>query len=442
MTKEATQAGDYEQQVQRLKRNLFDCQEAAKDLAQQATKAERERDALAAKLKELEGLAKAATPGPWKLVGTVEQDGGTYRDIIPTSVSCGGWCQGGTPDRADECDLQYISAANPFSVLSLIDSLRKAKMRVQILERNLRDAEESGRRLAKQAHRAEQERDALAARLAELEGQEPVAWVYDWQAPEGLIKGWVETNRDAIPEDATNIRPLYARPVPAEPVNARLLDVAVWPAGYCRDPNGKMSIPAGKEEDFNFGYDVGFQEAWEILNSAISAAGKSPTSQQERLLQDMHDAGREIDRMMAEAAPKAVRLTDYSSTVDRAWARFCGAFGDGPDASYPGMIAAFETHYGQSFRDKEWRTEAACWAAAWSKATARADSSVWVLTSSCNDYDQHGEYFEAVFKDKPTRESIMEACGVTEEGADHILLGGGRKGDEYMWFNLRQEALP
>lgn len=88
---------------------------------------------------------------------------------------------------------------------------------------------------------------------------------------------------------------------------------------------------------------------------------------------------------------------------------------------------------------------------AMSKAIARAeaalstpqlDSSVWVLTSSCNDYDQHGEYFEAVFKDKPTRESIMEACGVTEEGADHILLGGGRKGGEYVWFNLRQEALP
>ncbi len=318
-------------------------------------------------INELERLAKAATPGPWKLVGTVEQDGGTYRDIIPTSVSCGGWCQGGTPDRADECDLQYISAANPFSVLSLIDSLRKAKMRVQILERNLRDAEESGRRLAKQAHRAEQERDALAARLAELEGQEPVAWVYDWQAPEGLIKGWVETNRDAIPEHATNIRPLYARPAPAEPVNARLLDVAVWPAGYCRDPNGKMSIPAGKEEDFNFGYDVGFQEAWEILNSAISAAGKSPTSQQERLLQDMQ---------AAITAAEAQRQTDYSSTVDRAWARFCGAFGDGPDAPYPGMIAAFETHYGQSFRDKEWRTEAACWAAAWSKATARAEASL------------------------------------------------------------------
>jgi len=49
-----------------------------------------------------------------------------------------------------------------------------------------------------------------------------------------------------------------------------------------------------------------------------------------------------------------------------------GSFGDGPDAPYPGMIAAFETHYGQSFRDKAWRTEAACWAAAWHKATEQA----------------------------------------------------------------------
>ena len=70
------------------------------------------------------------------------------------------------------------------------------------------------------------------------------------------------------------LRQIIVTHAPAEPVNARLLDVAVWPAGYCRDPNGKMSIPAGKEEDFNFGYDVGFQEAWEILNSAISAEGE------------------------------------------------------------------------------------------------------------------------------------------------------------------------
>ncbi len=74
----------------------------------------------------------------------------------------------------------------------------------------------------------------------------------------------------------------------------------------------------------------------------------------------------------AIAEAEAQRQTDYSSTVDRAQARFCGAFGDGPDDPYPGMITAFETHYGQSFRDKEWRTEAACWAAAWHRATEQA----------------------------------------------------------------------
>ena len=234
-------------------------------------------------INELERLAKAATPGPWKLVGTVEQDGGTYRDIIPTSVSCGGWCQGGTPDRADECDLQYISAANPFSVLSLIDSLRKAKMRVQILERNLRDAEESGRRLAKQAHRAEQERDALAARLAELEGQEPVAWVEVVSPHEGPY------NFNGITLLGKGIHHLYARPVPAEPVNARLLE-ALKRLSFCAQTTGGV---AGRDDELC--------SAIEASTKAIAAA----EAQQERLLQDMHDAGREVDRVMAEPQPDA-----------------------------------------------------------------------------------------------------------------------------------------
>jgi len=81
----------------------------------------------------------------------------------------------------------------------------------------------------------------------------------------------------------------------------------------------------------------------------------------------------EIAEIAAEA--QQAELVD-ERVIDRTWVRFCGAFGDGPDAPYPGMIAAFETHYGQSFRDKAWRTEAACWAAAWSKAAARAESAL------------------------------------------------------------------
>lgn len=46
--------------------------------------------------------------------------------------------------------------------------------------------------------------------------------------------------------------------------------------------------------------------------------------------------------------------------------------GDSPSAPYPGMIAAFERHYGQSFADKDWRDEASVWAAAWKASKARS----------------------------------------------------------------------
>jgi hypothetical protein len=61
----------------------------------------------------------------------------------------------------------------------------------------------------------------------------------------------------------------------------------------------------------------------------------------------------------------------HDPAVDEAWAQFCAGIGDGPSAPYPGMIAAFERYYSQSFADKAWRSEAATWAAAWkaSKAT-------------------------------------------------------------------------
>lgn len=102
------------------------------------------------------------------------------------------------------------------------------------------------------------------------------------------------------------------------------------------------------------------------LSSSDDAPSRHPTDKDFRGLQ-MNDVTKDLLK---------AQTTVDAETVDRAWARFCGAFGDGPDAPYPGMIAAFETHYGQSFRDKEWRTEAACWAAAWSKAAARAESSL------------------------------------------------------------------
>ena len=61
---------------------------------------------------------------------------------------------------------------------------------------------------------------------------------------------------------------------------------------------------------------------------------------------------------------------------------------------------------------------------------------VWILTSAYNDYNQHGEYFEVVFAEKPTIEKIQKVVGVNERGAAHILAGGGREKYEDQWYIL------
>ena len=80
-----------------------------------------------------------------------------------------------------------------------------------------------------------------------------------------------------------------------QPVNARLLEALI----QCRDrfifyvehhlANG-AAVKAAENDRFVT-----------LANQAIAAA----EAQQERLLQDMHDAGREIDRVMAEPQPDA-----------------------------------------------------------------------------------------------------------------------------------------
>lgn len=90
------------------------------------------------------------------------------------------------------------------------------------------------------------------------------------------------------------LRQIIVTHAPAEPVNARLLDVAT----------GKIPhLYEGRCPDY-----VNGPESRDPDCPACQAIAEAE-AQQERLLQDMHDAGREIDRVMAEAAPKAVRLT-------------------------------------------------------------------------------------------------------------------------------------
>jgi hypothetical protein len=78
---------------------------------------------------------------------------------------------------------------------------------------------------------------------------------------------------------------------------------------------------------------------------------------------------------------------------------------------------------------------------------------VWVLTTEHNDYDQHGEYFVAVFETKPTVKELA-AFFTTNKGVAvpgyhqdpvsvlnfllHLLDGGGRQAIEDQWYNLNE----
>ena len=92
------------------------------------------------------------------------------------------------------------------------------QIEIRGLKTSLKSADSRLHEVAVICATAEQERDALAAELQALREQEPVAWycdIEDWgreyNGMPGMSNGAIGT-------------PLYARPVPAEPVNARLLE--------------------------------------------------------------------------------------------------------------------------------------------------------------------------------------------------------------------------
>lgn len=116
--------------------------------------------------------------------------------------------------------------------------LKAAQQRIQVLERNLRDAEEANRRLAKQVIKADQrvsdlngevlrlglqlkhhlqlqaERDALASKLAELEGQEPIGEVVHSDV---LPNAEGKYRHEFMSDFRIGVQAeLYARPIPAE----------------------------------------------------------------------------------------------------------------------------------------------------------------------------------------------------------------------------------
>lgn len=80
---------------------------------------------------------------------------------------------------------------------------------------------------------------------------------------------------------------------------------------------------------------------------------------------------------------------------------------------------------------------------------------LWVITFACNEYDQQGDYLEAVFTEKPTEDDLKHMfygddlrAGVElterESFIKHLLNGGGRIDSEYCWYFLSEleEGMP
>jgi hypothetical protein len=119
---------------------------------------------------KLRRLAQAATPGPWYVTGKLTRyveariDGGLIQEV----AACG-------PTKADdgygpqqEANARLIAAANPAAISELLDRLEAA-------EKERGSAMMLVDRLALALNTSNHERDALRAKIAEMEQQEPVA---------------------------------------------------------------------------------------------------------------------------------------------------------------------------------------------------------------------------------------------------------------------------
>ncbi len=61
----------------------------------------------------------------------------------------------------------------------------------------------------------------------------------------------------------------------------------------------------------------------------------------------------------------------------------------------------------------------------------------WIITAEYNDYDQHGSYFVAWFREKPTFQDIKKLLPYeTDATIGKLTRGGGRQGSEYKHYNL------
>ena len=118
----------------------------------------------------IEVLARSATPGPWYVTGKLTRyvealiDGGLIQEV----AACGPTKADGGYGPQQEANARLIAAANLAAISELLDRLEEA-------EKERGSAMMLVDRLALALNTSNHERDALRAKIAEMEQQEPVA---------------------------------------------------------------------------------------------------------------------------------------------------------------------------------------------------------------------------------------------------------------------------
>ena len=121
-------------------------------------------------INKLRRLAQAATPGPWYVTGKLTRyveariDGGLIQEV----AACGPTKADGGYGPQQEANARLIAAANPATISELLDRLEET-------EKERGSAMMLVDRLALALNTSNHERDALRAKIAEMEQQEPVA---------------------------------------------------------------------------------------------------------------------------------------------------------------------------------------------------------------------------------------------------------------------------
>ena len=181
-------------------------------------------------IKELRQLVQAATPGPWYVTGKLTRyveariDGGLIQEV----AACGPTKADGGYGPQQEANARLIAAANPAAISELLDRLKAAekerdalradKATLQQMMYSLKDrlevAEKERDWHAERCEDAMNECDALRAKTAEMEQQEPVAWMHETRRDSDVVTDAVKHvwGKVAVGSMAAYSIPLYTLP--------------------------------------------------------------------------------------------------------------------------------------------------------------------------------------------------------------------------------------